>query len=59
MTIIKQHPKMLRMRAIRYVDLYQNQNFRAKQWYAQYVPEDERIATNEIIRDEFTKRGMK
>lgn len=58
MTIIRAAPKMLLMRAKRYVDLYVRQDFRAKAWYAQYVPEDERIATNVVIREEFARRGM-
>lgn len=56
--IIKAHPKMLKMRATRYVNLYQEGIVLAKIWYNQFVPVDERKTTNEYITEEFARRGM-
>ena len=56
--IIKAHPRMLKMRATRYVNLYQERILLAKLWYNQFVPADERKATNEYITAEFARRGM-
>ena len=56
--IIREHPKMLAMRADRYATLYKENPMLAKQWYYQFVPVEERVATNKVIKKEFEARGM-
>ena len=56
--VVREHPKLLRMRALRYVDLYVEDETIAKIWYGMYVPRGEGHATNVYITKEFKRRGM-